>query len=115
MGFASRLLDALRGSKAFAEVEVLEPESAPLPDSGLRVSSNVWEEETGGYDVVWGSFPVQQYVGATVELRDSKARQVAKFDIWRFGRLSSSYEVGSLADEAAAAIVRWSRGEGLTR
>ena len=117
VGFQSRLLDALRGSKAFAEVEVLEPESAPLPDSGLRVSSYVWEVETGGgYDfVLGGRETVRRYVNVTVELRDSKARRVAKFRIWRFGSLASSYEVGSLADETAAAIVRWSQGRGLSR
>ena len=124
IGFQSRLLDALRGSKAFAEVEVLEPGSAPLLDSGLRVSSSLWEKKTrGGWNYFSGYTQGRHYVGATVLLWDSKARHVATFStrhvatftIRRYGGLSSSYEVGSLADEAAAAIVRWSRGEGLSR
>ena len=121
--FRRRLVEALRGSKAFAEV--LDPAPALLPASALLLTAETWRQVTGGcnWAYMFDFRPCDTYYGANVELRDSKASPVVSFKIWWSDKIwrersrdyRGSSKLGALADEAAAAIVGWSRGESLTR
>ncbi len=135
--FYRRLVEALRGSKAFAEV--LDPApalihtqaewrqaAAVLPASALLLTAKLWRKETGGAGDLLPMFPARTYYGANVVLRDSKADDIVSFKLWwevrgsrvrarRLDRAELDTVFRSLADETAAAIVRWSRGESLAR
>ena len=107
--FRRRLVEALRESKAFTDV--LDPSPALLPASALLLAADIRMTRGGWhtYSTLFGgggNYWEGRHVGAQVVLRDSKGTHLAVFEI-------SDGEFGRLADEAAAAIVRWSQGEGL--
>ncbi len=102
--FRRRLVEALRESKAFTDV--LDPSPALLPASALLLAADIRMTRGGWQSTLFGGNWEGRHVGAQVVLRDSKGTHLAVFEI-------SDGEFDRLADEAAAAIVRWSQGEGL--
>ncbi len=123
--FRRRLVEALRRSKEFAKVQ--DPAPEPLPASVLHLTAGLSLKRVCREMINWKLSGCRRWTytsDAKVELRDSKGDQVIWFEVsshrHRVSTVGSDENkdhslFGSMADEAAAAIVRWSRGESLVQ